>query len=65
MFCANFRESENSYFIKLGDISVLVCSACDKHCYDCRCRLQVFRTEGRGWGVRTLLDIPRGTFVCE
>ncbi|KAI0218690.1 Histone-lysine N-methyltransferase EHMT2 [Lamellibrachia satsuma] len=29
------------------------------------CRLQVFRTNGRGWGVRTLLNIPQGTFVCE
>lgn len=30
-----------------------------------RCRLQVFRTLGKGWGCRTLLDIPPGTFVCE
>ncbi|KAH9508779.1 Histone-lysine N-methyltransferase ehmt1 [Bulinus truncatus] len=29
------------------------------------CRLQMFRTNGRGWGVRTLMDIPKGTFVCE
>ncbi|KAG1695530.1 Histone-lysine N-methyltransferase EHMT1 [Nymphon striatum] len=29
------------------------------------CRLQLFKTKGRGWGVRTLKDIPRGTFVCE
>ncbi|XP_064649303.1 histone-lysine N-methyltransferase EHMT2-like [Lineus longissimus] len=29
------------------------------------CRLQLFRTRGRGWGVRTLLDIPQGTFLCE
>ncbi|KAK2158513.1 hypothetical protein LSH36_168g03024 [Paralvinella palmiformis] len=29
------------------------------------CRLQVFRTNGRGWGARTMLDIPQGTFVCE
>jgi len=25
----------------------------------------VFRTAGRGWGARTLLDIPQGSFVCE
>lgn len=30
-----------------------------------RCRLQLFRTEKLGWGVRTLKDIPRGTFICE
>ncbi|NWV02371.1 SETMR methyltransferase, partial [Ptilonorhynchus violaceus] len=28
-------------------------------------RLQVFRTERKGWGVRTLEPVPRGTFVCE
>lgn len=27
---------------------------------------QVFSTqEGKGWGVRTLEDLPKGTFVCE
>ncbi|XDV20890.1 hypothetical protein PO909_026096 [Leuciscus waleckii] len=30
-----------------------------------RVRLQVFRTERLGWGVRALQDIPEGTFVCE
>ncbi|KAG2696753.1 hypothetical protein I3760_07G073800 [Carya illinoinensis] len=30
------------------------------------CKLQVFLTpEGKGWGVRTLEDLPKGTFVCE
>jgi histone-lysine N-methyltransferase SETDB1 len=26
--------------------------------------LQVFRTEDRGWGLRTLRDIPAGSFIC-
>lgn len=26
--------------------------------------LQVFKTKNKGWGVRTLADIPRGTFIC-
>ncbi|KAG7480473.1 hypothetical protein MATL_G00056510 [Megalops atlanticus] len=30
-----------------------------------RVRLQVFRTRNMGWGVRTLQNIPQGTFVCE
>ncbi|KAM9735295.1 histone-lysine N-methyltransferase EHMT1 isoform 2-T2 [Menidia menidia] len=30
-----------------------------------RIRLQLFRTSKKGWGVRTLQDIPQGTFVCE
>lgn len=29
------------------------------------CHLQLFRTNGKGWGVRTLQSIPQGTFVCE
>ncbi|XP_020513388.2 histone-lysine N-methyltransferase SETDB2 isoform X1 [Labrus bergylta] len=29
-----------------------------------RVRLQVFQTEGRGWGVRCRDDLDRGTFVC-
>ncbi|CAN4093185.1 unnamed protein product [Withania somnifera] len=29
-------------------------------------KLQVFMTpEGKGWGLRTLEDLPRGSFVCE
>ncbi|MFS8027920.1 putative [histone H3]-lysine(4) N-trimethyltransferase chromatin remodeling SET family [Helianthus anomalus] len=29
-------------------------------------KLQVFMTpEGKGWGLRTLEDLPKGTFVCE
>ncbi|XP_022063885.2 histone-lysine N-methyltransferase EHMT1 isoform X1 [Acanthochromis polyacanthus] len=30
-----------------------------------RTRLQLFRTSKKGWGVRTLQDIPQGTFICE
>ncbi|KAG5280896.1 hypothetical protein AALO_G00065210 [Alosa alosa] len=30
-----------------------------------RTRLQVFRTDQMGWGVRALQDIPEGSFVCE
>ncbi|XP_075734791.1 histone-lysine N-methyltransferase EHMT1-like isoform X1 [Rhipicephalus microplus] len=29
------------------------------------CHLQLFRTQEKGWGVRTLQDIPQGAFVCE
>ncbi|CAJ1976272.1 unnamed protein product [Sphenostylis stenocarpa] len=30
------------------------------------CKLQVFLTrEGKGWGVRTLEDLPKGCFICE
>ncbi|KAJ4892864.1 Histone-lysine N-methyltransferase SUVR4 [Raphanus sativus] len=31
-----------------------------------RCQLQVYFTqEGKGWGIRTLQDLPKGTFVFE
>ncbi|PSR89737.1 Inactive histone-lysine N-methyltransferase [Actinidia chinensis var. chinensis] len=30
------------------------------------CKLQVFMTPGgKGWGLRTLQDLPKGAFVCE
>ncbi|KAK5873005.1 hypothetical protein PBY51_013654 [Eleginops maclovinus] len=28
-------------------------------------RLEVYNTQKRGWGVRTLEEIPQGTFICE
>ncbi|XP_027938009.1 probable inactive histone-lysine N-methyltransferase SUVR1 isoform X2 [Vigna unguiculata] len=45
---------------------------CGKHCGNrvvqrgISCKLQVFLTsDGKGWGLRTLEDLPKGTFVCE
>ncbi|XP_027348802.1 histone-lysine N-methyltransferase SUVR4-like isoform X2 [Abrus precatorius] len=45
---------------------------CGMHCGNrivqrgIRCKLQVFSTrEGKGWGLRPLEDLPKGTFVCE
>ncbi|XP_022793783.1 histone-lysine N-methyltransferase SETDB1-like [Stylophora pistillata] len=44
--------------------------ACASQCFNrvvqngIQLRLQVFKTENRGWGLRTLDDIPLGTFVC-
>merc|ERR1719431_1484011 len=29
-----------------------------------RAKLQVFRTANSGWGIRTLVDLPQGVFVC-
>ncbi|PBC30578.1 Histone-lysine N-methyltransferase, H3 lysine-9 specific [Apis cerana cerana] len=28
-------------------------------------RFQLFRTKGKGWGLRTLRHIPKGSYVCE
>lgn len=30
-----------------------------------RVRLQLYRTEKMGWGVRAMQDIPQGSFICE
>ena len=30
-----------------------------------RLKLQVFKTAKRGWGIRTLHDIPGGTYICN
>lgn len=46
---------------------------CSKYCPNrvvqngIKCSLQVFMTRpdlNKGWGVRTLFDIPKGTFIC-
>jgi histone-lysine N-methyltransferase SETDB1 len=49
---------------------------CNPKCKcDCRCtnrvvqngiiiRLQLFKTANKGWGLRCLDDIPKGTFIC-
>ncbi|CAN4098120.1 unnamed protein product [Withania somnifera] len=45
---------------------------CDKQCGNrvvqrgISRKLQVFMTpDGKGWGLRTLADLPRGAFICE
>ncbi|XP_061381656.1 uncharacterized protein LOC116776497 isoform X3 [Danaus plexippus] len=32
--------------------------------YPLQLNLQVFKTQNRGWGIRTLNDIPKGSFLC-
>ena len=29
-----------------------------------RAKLQVFMTKTKGWGIRTLVDLPQGSFIC-
>lgn len=44
---------------------------CPPSCYNritqrgIKFRLEVFKTESRGWGVRALTSIPSGSFICE
>ncbi|KAJ8299143.1 hypothetical protein KUTeg_023203 [Tegillarca granosa] len=43
---------------------------CDSRCHNrvaqngLRVRLQVFKTEKKGWGLRCLDDVPAGSFIC-
>ena len=47
----------------------IACKCNPKYCKNmviqggCRLRLVLFKTKSRGWGVRTLEDIKRGTFI--
>ncbi|XP_066913706.1 histone-lysine N-methyltransferase SETDB1-B-like [Clytia hemisphaerica] len=44
--------------------------SCKKSCYNrvvqngIQLRLQVFMTENRGWGLRCMDDVAKGTFIC-
>ncbi|KAL2544776.1 uncharacterized protein Fot_14009 [Forsythia ovata] len=44
---------------------------CPPSCYNrvsqrgIKFRLEIFKTEARGWGVRSLNSIPSGSFICE
>ncbi|NXC26599.1 SETMR methyltransferase, partial [Campylorhamphus procurvoides] len=64
------RSTEQGQFAR----PVFECNAlcpCSESCHNrvvqrgLQLRLQVFHTPHKGWGVRTLQDIPRGSFVCE
>lgn len=72
--------SETGKLVNLGTINsdysspVFECNAlcgCSDSCCNrvvqrgIRLRLEVFSAENKGWGVRTLEAIARGTFVCE
>lgn len=43
---------------------------CKKNClnrvvqHSLTIKLQVFKTTNRGWGIRCVNDVPKGTFIC-
>ncbi|CAG5116873.1 unnamed protein product [Candidula unifasciata] len=53
-----------------GIVECNVRCKCDKRCHNrvaqhgLRMRLQVFKTEKKGWGLRCLDDIAKGSFIC-
>lgn len=72
------QENFGYRFQRLGRSFLSGIFECNKNC-KCRqttcvrrvvqngitCHLQLFMTSRKGWGVRTLCDIPEGTFICE
>lgn len=47
------------------------CCKCPSSCHNrvtqrgLKFQLEIFKTESRGWGVRSLNSIPSGSFICE
>ncbi|GMH28830.1 hypothetical protein Nepgr_030673 [Nepenthes gracilis] len=47
------------------------CCRCPPSCHNrvsqhgIKFQLEIFKTESRGWGVRSLSSIPSGSFICE
>ena len=65
----NLSRTESGYSSPVFECNALcTCSdACTNRVVQTgpRVRLEVYSTENRGWGVRTLEPIPHGMFVCE
>lgn len=65
----DFNRADAGYSSPVFECNAL-CS-CSDYCSNrvvqrgLRLSLEVYRTRNRGWGVRTLEAITRGTFVCE
>lgn len=65
----NLSRTNSGYCLPVFECNAL-CTCSDACCNRVvqrgpRLRLEVYSTENRGWGVRTLEAIPHGTFVCE
>ncbi|KAF7487033.1 histone-lysine N-methyltransferase SETMAR [Marmota monax] len=62
-------SSEATYARPVFECNILC--QCGEHCRNrvvqrgLQFHLQVFKTEKKGWGLRTLEFIPKGRFVCE
>ncbi|NXG80633.1 SETMR methyltransferase, partial [Baryphthengus martii] len=67
--CLRPADQEQEYARPLWECNAMC--RCGESCQNrlvqrgLRVRLEVFKTEKKGWGLRTLESIPRGRFVCE
>ncbi|CAB1334526.1 unnamed protein product [Coregonus sp. 'balchen'] len=50
----------NGVFINTSPEFLVGCDCTD----GCRDRLQLFKTQNKGWGIRCLDDVAKGSFVC-
>ncbi|PWA85603.1 histone H3-K9 methyltransferase, WIYLD domain protein [Artemisia annua] len=67
VFDQTFRKQKTPVVDNLsGSTHLTLCLKYDYLQRGTQANLQVFMTsEGKGWGLRTLEDLPKGTFVCE
>ncbi|XP_038627668.1 histone-lysine N-methyltransferase SETMAR [Tachyglossus aculeatus] len=67
--CLKDMGNENSYGRPIYECNVMC--QCSEECKNrvvqkgLQFRLEVFKTDKKGWGLRTLEFIPKGRFVCE
>ncbi|BBN04580.1 protein MpSUVHa [Marchantia polymorpha subsp. ruderalis] len=77
-FCLKWNHGEPPYnesgSLVRGKKAIFECGpkcSCKSDCYNrvsqkgIRYDLEVFKTEGKGWGVRSSNFIPQGSFICE
>lgn len=69
--CAGYKYKRLQRLIPTGIYECNLLCKCNKQMcqnrviqHGVRVRLQVFKSEKKGWGVRCLDDIDKGTFVC-
>lgn len=67
--CLRPAEEEEEYARPVFECNALC--QCGESCQNrvvqkgLQCRLEVFKTEKKGWGLRTLEPVAKGRFVCE
>ncbi|MCL4140090.1 UNVERIFIED_CONTAM: hypothetical protein GTU68_049228, partial [Idotea baltica] len=69
-FDIGYKYRRLSHQVSTGIFECNSQCSCKKSClnrvvqFPIRQQLQLFKTAKRGWGVRTLNDIPKGSFIC-
>eukprot|EP00730_Choanoeca_flexa_P017140 TRINITY_DN8210_c0_g1_i4.p1 TRINITY_DN8210_c0_g1~~TRINITY_DN8210_c0_g1_i4.p1 ORF type:complete len:410 (+),score=72.48 TRINITY_DN8210_c0_g1_i4:56-1285(+) len=65
------RNEDGSELLQYECNSRCACESCPESCTNrqsqggIRVKLELFKTMDRGWGVRAMQDIPKGTTICQ